>query len=67
MLKEMLVSLRGSLHSDMISCIHKFNTELQSVSGNVSHIEHKMGEYATMINDLVGANEGREDDMHPRD
>lgn len=62
-LKEMLVSLRSSLHSDMISCVHKFDTELQSVTSRVSHIENKMGEYAATISDLVEANEGKEDDI----
>lgn len=27
-LKEMLVSLRSSLHSDIISCVHKFSMDL---------------------------------------
>lgn len=61
--KEMLVSLRSSLHSDMITCVHKFSSELQSISDRVSHIENKMGEYATTINDLVDANASKEDDL----
>lgn len=62
-LKEMLVSLRSSLHSDMISCVHKFSTEVQSVSARMTHIETKMGEYANTTDDLVDANESKEDDL----
>lgn len=47
----------------MIACMHKFSTELRSVSDKVTHIEHRMGEYATTINDLVDANEAKEDDI----
>lgn len=62
-LKEMLVSLRSSLQFNMISCVHKFSTELQSVSTRVIHIETKMGDYAATINDQVDANDSKEDDI----
>ena len=62
-LKEMLVSLRSSLHSDMVSCVHKFSSDLRHVADRVSHVETKMGEYASTINALVDANETTEDDI----
>lgn len=62
-LKEMVVSLRSSLHSDMVSCMHKFSKDLISVSERVSHVENKMGEYAVTINDLVDANDERDEEI----
>lgn len=61
-LKDMLLSLRSSLQSDMMKCMHKFNTNLQAVETRVEHIEQKMGEYAVTINDLVDSHEEREGD-----
>lgn len=53
-LKDMLISLRSSLHVDMMSCMQKFTTELQAVESRVGHkIETKMGEFANTINDLA--------------
>lgn len=49
-LKDMLLSLRSSLHTDMMACVHKFGMELQSVSARVDHVETKMGEFATTVN-----------------
>ena len=57
------MSLRSSLHSDMVSCVHKFSTDLSNVADRVSHVENKMGEYASTINALVDANESAEDDI----
>lgn len=62
-LKEMLVSLRSSLHLDMVSCVHKFSMDLKSISDRVTHVESKMGEYAVTINDLVDANYSRDDEI----
>lgn len=49
-MKGMLMSLRSSLQADMMSCINK---ELKKDETRVNHIENKMGEFATTINDLV--------------
>lgn len=49
-LKDMLVFLRSSLHADMMSCLHKFGMEIQSVSARVDNVETKMGEFATTTN-----------------
>lgn len=61
-LKDMLLSLRSSLQSDLMKCMHKFNNNLQAVETRVEHIEQKMGEYATTINELVDSHEEREGD-----
>lgn len=62
-LKDMLVSLRSSLHADMLSCVHRFGVELKETVSRVDHIEHKMGEFATTINDLVDANDNNADEL----
>lgn len=51
-LKDMLVSLRRTIHTDMMACMRQFSSKLTAVGDWVDHIEVKMGEYAT-INDLV--------------
>lgn len=61
-LKDMLLSLRSSLQSDMMNCMHRFSTEIQAVEERVEHIEHKMGEFATTINDLVDYTDEKERD-----
>lgn len=61
-LKDMLLSLRSSLQSDLMDCMHKFNTSIQAVETRVKHIEQKMGEYAVTINDLVDSHEEKEGD-----
>lgn len=57
------MSLRSSLQADLVSCMHRFNRELRQVEDRVDHIEHKMGEFATTINDLVDASEEKDEDM----
>lgn len=61
-LKDMLLSLRSTIQSDMASYMHKINKDIQSVGNRIDHIETKMEEYAGTINDLVDANDEREGD-----
>lgn len=42
-LKDMLLSLQSSLQADMMSCMQKFNKEIQAVKSRVNHIETKTG------------------------
>lgn len=46
-----------------MSCVHKFGLKLQSVSSRIEHIETKMGELATTINNLIAAHDTKEDEM----
>lgn len=62
-LKDMLVSLRSSLHADMLSCVHKFVVELRKTLSRVDCIETKMEELATTINDLVNTHDNNENEM----
>lgn len=54
--------LRSSLQTDMATCMHKFNTELQGVDSRVSDIETKMAKYATTINDQTDASQKHDDE-----
>ncbi|XP_018417948.1 PREDICTED: uncharacterized protein C3orf67-like [Nanorana parkeri] len=62
-LKDMLVSLRSSLNSDMQALVHQFSSDLQEVGERVTHIEDKMGDFADTFNELVDAHNDREDDI----
>lgn len=59
-LKDMLLSVSSTLQADTMTCMHRFNSEIQAVESRVEHIENKMGEYASIINDLVDSNEEKE-------
>lgn len=43
-LKEMFVSLRHTMHSDITTLVQQFNLEVQDVGESVKHFESKMGE-----------------------
>lgn len=60
-LKDMLVSLGSSLHTDMMECLKNFNNEVGEHPGRVDHIEHKMGEFAPFHNSLIDAHNDRND------
>lgn len=61
-LKDMLVSLRSTIQADMMNCMHRFSGELSAVEARIEHVENKMGDFASTINDLVDANEDREEE-----
>lgn len=54
-LKDMLVSLRSSLHADRIECMRGFKTDINELGERVDHVEHKMGDFASSFNSLVDA------------
>lgn len=54
-LKDMLVSLRSSMHTDMLQCVNNFKTEMGALGGRVNHIEEKMGDFASSHNTLIDA------------
>ncbi|XP_077341238.1 uncharacterized protein LOC143986704 [Lithobates pipiens] len=62
-LKDMLVSLRSTLHADIMAITQQFKTEVHAVTDRVSHVEVKMGEFAQTFNELVDAHNDREEDM----
>ena len=63
MLKDMLVSLRSSLHADMMECMRGFKADVQELGGRVDHVEQKMGEFASSFNSLVDAHNDQEDEL----
>lgn len=58
-LKDMLLSLRSSIQTNMTSCMQKFNNEIQAVESRVGYTENKMGELDT-VNNLVDAHDEKE-------
>lgn len=57
-LKDMLMSLRSTIQTDMASCMSRFTKDIQAIGDRVDHVEVKM--YAHTINDLVDAYEEKE-------
>lgn len=62
-LKEMLMSLRGAIHTDMLQLMKQCKSEVDKVRGRVSHIENKMGEFSETFNDMVDAHNDHADDI----
>lgn len=57
-LKEILLSLKASLQSDLTAKINNCQREVQAIGSRVDHMEQKMGEYTssfTLVNALVNA------------
>lgn len=54
-LKNMLTSLRESLHHDMSSCFNRMQADIQDLSDRVDQVEDKMCDYAESFNTLVDA------------
>lgn len=55
----MLMSLRSSIQVVMFSLMHKLYSEVSALRGRVTHIESKMGDVATTVNDLVDAHDDK--------
>lgn len=62
-MKDILVSLHSSLHSDMMCCIQNFKAEMGELGGRVDHVEKKMGEFASSYNSLVDAHNEQSDQV----
>ena len=62
-MKDMLVTLRGSLHRDMMLCISQIKSDVTSIGERVSHIEDKMGDFAVAHNELVDAHDDAEGEL----
>lgn len=59
----MLVSLRSSLHADMMQCMSNIKTEVGELGGRIDHIERKMCDFAESHNTLVDAHNDQSDDI----
>lgn len=45
----------------MMACMRKFNSDLTALGDRIDHLEDKMGEYATTINNVIDAHDTVED------
>lgn len=62
-LKDMLISLRSSLHSDMMYCMRNFKAEVGELGGRIDHMEKKMEEYASSYYSLVDFHNDQSDEV----
>lgn len=62
-LKDMLMSLRSSLHNDMICTVKKCQHEVQALGDRIYHVGKSMGEYSTSFNALVDAHSAYSDEL----
>lgn len=49
------MSLRSSLQSDLLLLMQKFQTDIAPLADSVMHIETKLGDLTSTVNDLVEA------------
>lgn len=54
-LKDMLVSLKASLHADMTAEINHCQSEVQALGSRIDHIEHSMSDFTSSFNTMVDA------------
>lgn len=61
--KDMLASLRSSMHADMIKCINNFKAEVGDLGERVDHIQKKIGDFAASHNTLIDAHNDQSDEI----
>lgn len=57
LLKDMLVSLQQSMHTDTTFLSQKFSAEVSSLGEHVNSVENSVSDITTTVNDLVDENE----------
>lgn len=62
-LKDMLVSLRRLFYKDMMTYMQSFKMEVLELGGRVTHLEQKIGEYASSFNALVDSHTKQDDEV----
>lgn len=62
-MRDMLITLRRSLHRDMMNSITELRNNVSSIGDRVSHIKDKMGEFTVAHNELVDTHNDTEGDM----
>lgn len=62
-LKEMLLSLRVSLHADIVSGVNQCQADVQAMGEKINHIEHTIGEYSISFNTLVDAHTEQKEEI----
>lgn len=61
-LKEMLLTLHRSLHTDFTNLTHKFSAELSTMGDRVDQVENATTDIITTVKDLTDANEENEEE-----
>lgn len=54
-LRDMLLTVQSSIHSEIANMIQHFNSEIFYMGNRVTNIESKMGEITSSFNDMVDA------------
>lgn len=57
----MLLSLRASLHADIVSGVTQCQADVPAMGDRIYHIEATMGEYSTSFNKPVDAHSGHKE------
>lgn len=63
LLKDMLLSLRSSLHTDMVRGINECQREVKAIGHRVHQVENKMEEYTAAYNVIVEAHTAHGEDI----
>lgn len=59
----MLLSLRSTIQSNMISLMQQFNQDVSSLGNRVEHMEARMRDHATTINSLTDAHKAQSEEQ----
>lgn len=62
-LKEMLLSLKASLHADMTAGINHCQREVQALGIRVDHIEQRMSDFTSSFNTMVDAHSNHAEEI----
>lgn len=61
-LKDMLLSLRSTLQSDMLSFMQHFKQEVTTLGNHISQVESNMTACATTVNDIIDTQSAHNDE-----
>lgn len=62
-LKEMFLSLKASLHANMIAGINHCQGEVRAIGGRVDHIKKQMSEYTSSFNTMLDAHSNHSEEI----
>lgn len=62
-LKAVLLSLKRNMQADLHLNLAKLITQIEMVGERTDHVERKMGEYASKINELVDGYQAQAEDI----
>ena len=62
-MRDMLVTLRGSMHKDMMLCVSQLKRDVSAIGDRISHVEDRMGDFTIAHNELVDAHNDTEGEI----